>query len=224
MDHATAMRKAIAESYVLDELSEEERAEFEEHFFACPDCAEEVKALATFVDDIRHALGKPPMRRRLNGAAPRLRWLMLPIAAAVVLSLGAAVYQAAVVVPQLRQDLARSQALQATSWHFLSVARSDPAEIRVGTQQEMIGLTLSRTSYQSPERYRVGVRDGKGALVLSSLVAAPAAGDELQLLLPVSDLEPGRYAVELSPLDSSGKQATPPEITRYPFILNREEH
>ena len=31
MDHATAMRKAIAESYVLDELSEEERAEFEAH-------------------------------------------------------------------------------------------------------------------------------------------------------------------------------------------------
>ncbi|NOT87473.1 MAG: hypothetical protein HOP03_04750 [Lysobacter sp.] len=231
MDHATAMRKAIAESYALDELSEEERSEFEEHFFTCPECAEDVRSLATFIGDIRNALGKRSMGRRLTGAARRLRLLILPIAAATVLLLGAAVYQTVVTVPQLRQDLARAQALQATSWHFLSVARSDPAEIRVGAQQRMIGLRLSRTGYESPTRYRVDVRDAEGAQVLSSFVAAPAAGDELQLLLPVSGLGSGRYAVELSGIDprdaQTGRQAdertAPPEVTRYLFTLTREE-
>jgi Putative zinc-finger len=223
MDHATAMRKAIAESYVLDELSEEERAEFEEHFFTCPECAEDVKSLAIFVGDIRNAFGKPPMGRRLTGAARRLRLLILPIAAAAVLLLGAAIYQAVVTVPQLRRDLARTQSLQATSLRFLSVARSEPAEIRVGAQQSMIGLTLSRTDYESPARYRIDVRDAKGALILSSVVAAPASGDELQLLLPVSDLGPGRYAVELSGIDSPEEPVAPPKVTRYPFILTREE-
>jgi hypothetical protein len=224
MDHATAMRKAIAESYMLDELSEEERAEFEEHFFTCPECAEDMKALAIFIDDTRNALGKPSMGRRLTGATRRLRLLMLPIAATVALALGAAIYQTAVTVPQLREDLARSQALQATSLHFLSVARSDPAEIRVGAQQNMIGLTLSRTGGESPARYRrIDVRDAKGAQVRSSIVAAPAAGDELQFLLPVSDLASGQYAIELSGIDSAEEQTMPPEVTRYPFILTREE-
>ncbi len=224
MDHATVMRKAIAESYMLDELGEEERAEFEEHFFTCPECAEDMKALAIFIDDTRNALVKPSIGRRLTGAKRRLRLLMLPIAATAVLSLGAAIYQTAVTVPQLRRDLAQTQELQATSLHFLSVARSDPAVIRVGAQQSMIGLTLSRTGGESPSRYRrIDVRDAKGALVRSSVVDAPAAGDELQFLLPVSDLASGQYAIELSGIDSAEEQTTPPEVTRYPFILTREE-
>ena len=224
------MRKAIAESYVLDELNEEDRAEFEEHFFICPECAEEVKALATFISDARNVLGKKFMGRRLADATRKLRqgrwrWrlLVLPLAATAVLSLGVAIHQTAVTVPRLQRDLARSQALQATSWHFLSVARSDPAEIRVDAQQSMIGLTLSRTGYESPVRYRIDVRDANGALVLSSVVPAPAAGNELQLLLPVSGLGSGRYAVELSGLDPPEGLAAPPELTRYPFILTREE-
>jgi hypothetical protein len=228
MDHATAMRKALAESYVLDELGEEERAEFEAHFFTCPECAEDVKELATFIDDTRRTLGRSPGRspaaRRVRGKIAPLRGWMLPLAATAVLSLGAVVYQTAITVPRLRQDLAQAQSLQATSVHFLSVARSDPAEIRVSAQQRMIGLTLSRTGDDSSDRYRIDVRDAESVLVLSSVVAAPASGDELQLFLPVSGLRPGRYAVELSGIDPAEEQATPAEVTRYPFILTREEN
>lgn len=223
MDHATAMRKALAESYVLDALGDEERTEFEAHFFVCPECAEDVKELATFIDDARRTLGKPSADRRRRGRTAPLRGWVLPIAATAVLSLGAAVYQTAVTVPQLRQDLALAQSLQATSVHFLSVARSDPAEIRVSAQQRMIGLTLSRTGDESSDRYRIDVRDADSALVLSSVVAAPASGDELQLFLPVSGLRSGRYALELSGIDSAEDGTTPAEVTRYPFILTRED-
>jgi hypothetical protein len=223
MDHATAMRKALAESYVLDALGEEERAEFEAHFFTCPECAEDVKELATFIDDARRTLGRPPAARRARGKTAPLRGWTLPLAATAVLSLGAVVYQTAITVPRLRQDLAQAQSLQATSVHFLSVARSDPAEIRVSAQQRMIGLTLSRTGEESSDRYRVEVRDADSALVLSSVVAAPASGDELQLFLPVSGLRPGRYAVELSGIDSAQAHTAPDEVTRYPFILTRED-
>lgn len=223
MDHATAMRKALAESYVLDALGEEERAEFEAHFFTCPECAEDVKELATFIDDTRRTLGKPPAAGRARGKIAPLRWWALPLAATAVLSLGAVVYQSAITVPQLRQDLAQAQSLQATSVHFLSVARSDPAEIRVSAQQRMIGLTLSRTGGESSDRYRIDVRDADSALVLSSVVAAPDSGDELQLFLPVSGLRSGRYAVELSGVDSAREQTATGEVTRYPFILTRED-
>lgn len=223
MDHATALRKAIAESYVLGELSEEERAEFEEHFFTCPECAEDVKALSTFVADARVALAARPVARRPVDAARRMRLLMLPLAATAVLSLGALVYQAVVTLPRLRSDLAQSRALQATSLHFLRVARSEPTEIHIGAQQRMIGLTLSLTGYASPVRYRVEVRDAEDRRVLSDDVAAPAAGDELQLLLPVSDLKAGAYTVELSGIDSPGRRATKADVVRYPFLLIRED-
>lgn len=222
MDHAAAMRKAIAESYVLDELDDEERAEFEAHFFVCPECAEDVRELATFVDDARRTLGKPSAVARPNAGTPPSRRSMLALAATAVLSLGAVIYQAAVTVPELRQDLAQARSLQATSVHFLSVARSDPTEIRVGAQQRTIGLTLSRTGDESSDRYRIDVRGADSALVLSSVVAAPASGDELQLFLPVSELRPGRYAVELSGIDSAEEQAAPADVTRYLFILTRE--
>lgn len=227
MDHATAMRKAIAESYALGELSEEERAEFEEHFFTCETCADDVRALAIFIEDTRRALGRPMTGRHPSSTTQkpqgRQRLLMLPIAAGVLLALGGAIYQTAVTVPQLRQDLARTRALQATSWHFLSVARSDPAQIRVVAKQSMIGLTLSRTGYESSARYLIRVRDGNGAVTLTSAVAAPTAGDELQLLLPVSELEAGRYTVELSGIDSTEELVAPGEVTKYTFILTREE-
>lgn len=227
MDHATAMRKAIAESYVLGDLSEEERIEFEEHFFTCEACAVDVKALSIFIDDTRKALGKPSGARYPSSPTRRpqgrQQMLMLPIAAAVLLALGGAIYQTSVTVPQLRRDLARTQALQATTWHFLSVARSDPTQIRVTAKQSMIGLTLSRTGYESPAHYRINVRDGKGASALTSVVAAPTAGDELQLLLPVSELEAGRYVVELLGINSIEEPPPHEEVTKYTFILTREE-
>ena len=37
MDHDTAIRIQAAERYILEEFPPEERAEFEEHFFECPD-------------------------------------------------------------------------------------------------------------------------------------------------------------------------------------------
>src|SRR5258708_22546089 len=43
MDHETAVQLQAAERYVLDEFSSEERANFEEHFFGCPGCADGVR-------------------------------------------------------------------------------------------------------------------------------------------------------------------------------------
>src|SRR5215469_4153582 len=44
MDHAEAARKFAAEQYLLGEMNEAERQEFEEHFFSCSDCAESLEA------------------------------------------------------------------------------------------------------------------------------------------------------------------------------------
>ena len=35
MDHSEVMRMGAAEKYLLNELTEEERSQYEEHFFDC---------------------------------------------------------------------------------------------------------------------------------------------------------------------------------------------
>ena len=44
MDHESAVRAQAAERYTLRELDPVGREEFENHFFACPECAERVRA------------------------------------------------------------------------------------------------------------------------------------------------------------------------------------
>ena len=43
MTHQNAVETLAAERYLLDEMSELERYTFEEHFFDCDDCAEEMR-------------------------------------------------------------------------------------------------------------------------------------------------------------------------------------
>jgi len=59
MDHNDALRQQAAEKYVLGELPQSLRNEFEEHFFECQECALDVKAAAGFVDNARAVWRQP---------------------------------------------------------------------------------------------------------------------------------------------------------------------
>src|SRR5271168_3888337 len=48
MDHTTAARTMAVEKYLLGEFAEEQDA-FEEHFFSCDECAQEIKAGAALM-------------------------------------------------------------------------------------------------------------------------------------------------------------------------------
>jgi anti-sigma factor RsiW len=56
MDHLDAIRLRAAERYVLKQLTAAEAETFEEHFFSCPECAEEVRWIAMFEDNARKAV------------------------------------------------------------------------------------------------------------------------------------------------------------------------
>ncbi len=56
MDHNEALRLHAVEKYVLGELPPSLRDEFEEHLFECQECAQDVKAAAEFVDNVRAVL------------------------------------------------------------------------------------------------------------------------------------------------------------------------
>jgi hypothetical protein len=49
MDHDTATKGLFAERFFLGELNDDEREAYEDHFFACQACAEEIRVLFQFI-------------------------------------------------------------------------------------------------------------------------------------------------------------------------------
>lgn len=230
VEHAEAVRTGAAERYVLGELTEQLALEYEEHFFDCRECAEEVKTAAAFADNAPHAFRAEKPAAVTRGATVerrtrlRLFWpLPAGAAAAVLLAAGAAVYQAFVVVPSLRRQVAQDGALQAAPWFFLSVSRAEPQVLTLPAGQRMVGLTLSRSSERSAPYYRCQVLDSAGRVVESAVVAGPGEGEELQVLLPAARLQPGSHALELAPLQSPGGAPSEQGLVRYQFEVRRQE-
>jgi len=68
MDHNEAVRLQAAEKYVLGELPPPLRDEFEEHYFECEECAQEVKAAAEFLDNVRASIAISKVTTRMPTA------------------------------------------------------------------------------------------------------------------------------------------------------------
>ncbi len=61
MEHIQAIQLKAAERYVLGELPRDLREQYEEHFFSCVECAEELNLAAAFVENSRAAMGSEPV-------------------------------------------------------------------------------------------------------------------------------------------------------------------
>jgi len=231
MDHSEAIRIGAVERYVLDELTEEQQSQYEKHYFECRECAEDLKSTAIFVANAKKVLAKDTKERvRVRGSErPRPGWLALfwPVPAgalaAVLLVVGVAGYQALSVVPHLRSELAAAEAPQAAPWYFLSVSRSEPQVIEASRKHRMIGLTLSRSSERSFPYYRCEVRDSAGRVVRSFVVSGPPKGGEIEILIPVSRLQPGDYVIVVAGLESWSSGRVQSDPARYPFTLHLGE-
>src|SRR5262249_915005 len=198
VDHPEAIEMGATEKYLLGELAPETRAEFEEHFFDCRECAEDVKVGAAFLDGAQELLAKEASREEQALAQSRRPWsprrLFWPMPAGAALAAGLVLalagYQSLVLLPRLRGELALADAPQAGPQFFLSVSRSEPKAVTVAPGQRMVSLTLSKSSDRSFPYYRCEVRDASGRVVQSAVVPGAREADELQLLLPVARLQP----------------------------------
>jgi hypothetical protein len=223
MDHREATRIQAAERYTLGELSGEEQEEFETHFFSCRECAEEVASGALFVANAREVFPKlhreelaAPSRSEVRPASWRRLFWPAPIGvlAGLVLALAALAYQTLFVPLE-------APTIEAVPSHFLSVSRSDAPVIQVSKGDRMVALTLSKSSEQSFPYSRCEVRDESGRTLLSEVVSVPP-GDELQILLPVAQLQPGAYVLVVTGLESPSGTAAE-DSAQYHFRLEHIE-
>ena len=53
MEHQQALATKASERYLLGEMSEPERFDFEAHYFDCPECADDVRTAAALARGIK---------------------------------------------------------------------------------------------------------------------------------------------------------------------------
>jgi predicted anti-sigma-YlaC factor YlaD len=192
MDHNRAVESQAVERYLLGEMTPEERDVFEEHFFACEDCANEVRAGARFRANSRQILPEFPghkaearEKRFWNWwRPPALAWATAALAVVVV-------YQAAIQMPSLRRQLG-AQAVPALALHANTRGESLP-RVSASTGLFLVYFDLPGPAAAS---YQCVLTDASGKVV-DNFPAASHPNEPLNVLLDRSRLAPGRYTLTL---------------------------
>ena len=196
MDHLQAVNTLATERYLLDEMTDAERDDFEGHFFACSECAEDLRVGAVMVDGARRGLigsvaaAAVPTRLPPQHIASR-RWrpsIVVPWAAAASLALATG---------YLSSQIPRPGPLVLTPATLRPATRGQEAAVSPGAGGMVtLAVDLSGAAFTGPLRYEL-LRDGVSVLA-SGDTTAPPAGAPLLLSIPPRLLEPGgRYVLRV---------------------------
>jgi hypothetical protein len=117
MMHPQIEDEEIVERYVRNQLAEEERKAFEEHFFGCEECFGKLQATERFVAGIRDAASRRLLGNRQPADAASARtwggWMFPALAAGSCAAVALAVVAAWALLfqmPKLRQQLNKASA------------------------------------------------------------------------------------------------------------------
>lgn len=221
MDHETAIRVQAAERYLLDEFSPEERIEFEDHFFGCLECADEVRSASILAANAAAVLKEENAReaaatQRLSGPGRvRFFWPLLASAALnIALLVGIGLQRFGAVAPgeaAVEPQFYRSFAIPA-------VARSAVKTIIVPAGSQFFGDRFDLPPGEHFQRFEYEIRDASNAVRSKQSLAPPAGEDaELELAVPVGSLQPGVYSLLLRGKDG----ANTIEISRARFAIQK---
>jgi len=146
-----------------------------------------------------------------------LRPAWAPLAAALLL--GVALYQSFLVIPTLERQLAEAAGPQVLPTVVArSATRGDDPAVVIGEKERFVHLVLDINTTASVSSYMCEVRDESGGLRFNIAAPAPQAGS-LNLLLPASGLQSGRYTITLRPTEADAQSVT--ELDKYTFVLKR---
>jgi anti-sigma factor RsiW len=200
--HEEAETTLATERYLLGEMTVGERDAFEEHFFSCTRCADDVRAGAVLQDGVRAGLAatRTGAATKAETAGPprvlpfrtnrSIGTTLLPWAVAATLALVAG-YQALVVVPGLRSS-GGPLALAPTT---LRPATRGAEAVAVPDAGGRVTLAIDLGSIGGAAELAYSIADQNGAQVVAGRVAAPADGAPLLLLVPAGTLSPSQHYV-----------------------------
>jgi hypothetical protein len=219
MTHEQALDTMASERYLLDEMTERERHVFEDHYFSCGECAEDVRIGALMKEGATAAFAQAPRARATSPGviarpAPFRRWwpqpsVLVPWAAAATLAVVAG-YESLVVVPGLRSGSAPQAVTPVT---LRPASRGQEPIVTSGANGAPVVLATDVNPATAGElAYDLRGPDGTG--VASGRAPAPAAGTPLYLFVPGRQVAaPGRYVLAVRDL------GTGREVGEYRFTV-----
>jgi hypothetical protein len=243
MEHQRAVQNLAVESYLLGDMSPRERDAFEEHFFECSLCGEDVRAAAKFMEDARKILGAR-ISGEEAGADDRLKtgrplpgsgrtakmpgggrtpgWLVwlkpqfaAPALAALLVLVG---LQSLRIIPDLRRQVDEAGAPQVvTPTVLLGIVRGESATPGVAAGGPVL-LTMDlreAPAKGTPLQFIIESADGKEARRVPGI--APEPGRTVNLMIPHLDFPAGTYTVIAELASKSGTHGH--ELGRFPFRL-----
>ena len=226
MEHSDAIRLKAAEQYLLGEISGDLRAEFEEHFMSCAECAADLRAGVMFVESARDVFRSQASELvAAKTAGPSrgwLAWILRPAFAVPAFAVLLAIigYQSGVVIPRLESSASRTAAPRAlTSFSLIdSNARGEGAAAFIVQPDQPFSLYADVPPQPSFPVYTLRVESEAGAAQFAVSISADEARNTVQILVPASRLTPGPYALVVRGASGSG-DAQGAELARYNFSI-----
>jgi len=235
MDHNEAVRLQAAEKYVLGKLPKEQHAAYEEHYFDCPACAEEIKATVAFVESARQVIREEALEpvgakrlapdKQMTGGW--FAWLRpafaVPVLAALLLFIG---YQNGVIIPRLKNS-SSSQMGQAISSSFplrgsIRGGNEDgdtPNKVRVRSG-ESFTLNFDFTPTSTFSDYDWQLRDQAGRAVKSGHISGDKKYQTVSLNVAGGVENAGKYnLVFFGNADGAGQTVNQSEAQRLTFTV-----
>jgi hypothetical protein len=239
MEHLQAIQLKAAERYVLGELPSDLREQYEEHFFGCAECAEELSLAAVFLENSRAAMGSepvtPPVRLPASATGQRAAssgwWgallrpsFVVPVYVALLLLVA---YQTFLVIPRLKATApqavatfgAAPQALASFSLITADSRGGEPLTVTVAPGQPF-SLYFDVPPDGHYSSYICKIENSAGVAEFSLNISAEQAKNAVQLLIPSSSLGPGKHVLVVRGFGTQGSAAGgATEVARYSFTL-----
>jgi hypothetical protein len=244
MEHSDAVQLSAVEKYLLDELPPEQRDQFEEHYFGCPECAEDLRATATFLDLAKvelqaHRLPKPspdlqaapqshaagPKLVASNGKKASRLFILNPafLVPALAASLLVVAYQNIVVLPRVNSQVASLRTAEVLPMVSLVGSNSRGGETRSISARpgQPFEVKLDVPTEDRFTSYTCEVLAPSGTVAWRVDISPLQAKDTVSILIPGISAAEGDYTVVVRGNLNGDKSATGQEIDRHHFVLQR---
>jgi len=213
MNHDEAIRIKGTEQYLLNELSPELREQFEEHFFECATCANDLRAASLFLEESKSIFAAdavaPPRRVPAITKKPSWwAWLRPAIAVPVMALL------LAVIAYQNWPSHQSPQVLQAAYVNIGSRGAAVPSISTSKGQGFLLRVTVPPDQTYSSYSADIYAPDGK--LSGSLKLPASAGQDSYFIQVPPGSYNDGVYSVAIRGIAADGTTA---ELGRGSFEL-----
>jgi hypothetical protein len=192
MKHEFAVTTHAVERYLMGDMSAEEHDAFEEHYFSCEACAEDLRLASRFIENAKAVWREDPQSPSRLSVIDWLRakWLSPVMLAVAASAIAVIAYQNAMVIPALNAP----RALPAVTLDLASRAAvpslgpGDPLHFYIAAEQPAnSGVVWAELNSDS------------GRVLRSGSVAAPKAQQPVDVYFP-GTLKPGRYIITIRSL------------------------